>query len=72
VTADQQTMLFVGIWLAMEFAFHGLGLLSGQGQIAWQAHLGGFVTGLLLMGPLMQKPKPPSSGRQHHHLTVVD
>lgn len=72
VASDQQTLMFVGIWFMMEFAFHGLGLLSGQGQVAWQAHLGGFMAGLLLTGPLMSTNKPTTRSKRNSHLKIVD
>jgi membrane associated rhomboid family serine protease len=44
-------LLFVGVWIGLNALF-GLGSLSigqGEGQeIAWQAHVGGFLAGLLL------------------------
>jgi membrane associated rhomboid family serine protease len=44
-------LLFVGVWIGLNALF-GLGSVSigqGEGQeIAWQAHLGGFLAGLLL------------------------
>jgi membrane associated rhomboid family serine protease len=44
-------LLFVGVWFGLNALF-GLGSISlGQGagqEIAWQAHVGGFVAGLLL------------------------
>jgi len=47
---DPRFLLFVGTWLGLNALF-GLGTLAiaGEGQeIAWQAHIGGFVAGLLL------------------------
>jgi membrane associated rhomboid family serine protease len=48
---DPRFLMFVGVWLGLNALF-GLGTISigseeGQ-QIAWQAHIGGFVAGLLL------------------------
>jgi membrane associated rhomboid family serine protease len=42
-------ILFVGVWLGLNLLF-GTGLvpIAGEGvQIAWEAHVGGFVFGLL-------------------------
>lgn len=45
---NRQVMVFLIIWLAINFIF-GLGgaSLDNGAQIAWQAHLGGFAAGLL-------------------------
>lgn len=46
----RRALLFLGVWFAVNFLF-GIagGSLLGEGtQIAWQAHVGGFVAGLLL------------------------
>lgn len=45
-----QILLFLGIWLVINFFFGTFGsALVGDGQtVAWQAHLGGFLAGLLL------------------------
>ncbi|NVK34017.1 MAG: rhomboid family intramembrane serine protease [Rhodobacteraceae bacterium] len=47
--AEKQTLTFIVIWGVMN-VFAGLGLGSGGGatNIAWQAHIGGFLAGLLL------------------------
>jgi len=47
---DMRFLLFLGVWIGLNALF-GLGTVSfgEQGQdIAWQAHIGGFVAGLLL------------------------
>jgi len=45
-------LLFSAVWFATNFIFGLTGFGAGGGilQIAWQAHVGGFVTGLLLSG----------------------
>jgi membrane associated rhomboid family serine protease len=49
---DPRLLLFLVVWMGLNALF-GLGAVSfgeqGQ-QIAWQAHIGGFVAGLLLFG----------------------
>jgi membrane associated rhomboid family serine protease len=51
-------MLFAGLW----FLFQALGAVAdwstplASGGIAWWAHIGGFIAGLILAGPL----RPPS------------
>ena len=47
---DPRFLIFLGVWIGLNAIF-GLGSVSmvGEGQeIAWQAHIGGFVAGLLL------------------------
>ena len=46
---DRATMLGVGLWLAANLIF-GLGLADffQSGEIAWEAHVGGFLFGFLL------------------------
>jgi membrane associated rhomboid family serine protease len=49
---DPRLLLFLTVWMGLNALF-GLGAVSfgeqGQ-QIAWQAHIGGFLAGLLLFG----------------------
>lgn len=64
VLSDRRAVLFLGVWLVTNFAF-GLGagpLGIADAAIAWQAHLGGFLAGLLLF-PLFdpRQPRPASS-----------
>jgi membrane associated rhomboid family serine protease len=43
-------LIFLGVWFVVNLGF-GLGTLPGDfggGSIAWQAHIGGFIAGLLL------------------------
>jgi membrane associated rhomboid family serine protease len=47
---NRQVLIFLGVWLLVNLGF-GLGTLPGEfgsGTIAWQAHIGGFIAGLLL------------------------
>jgi len=48
-----QVLVFSALWVAINLVFGLAGLsLGGEVQpIAWQAHLGGYFTGLLLAGP---------------------
>jgi membrane associated rhomboid family serine protease len=52
VFRDRRVVMFVAVWFVVNFAF---GLLSGplhitDATIAWEAHVGGFLGGLLLFG----------------------
>lgn len=71
---NQQAMMFLGIWLVLNLVF---GLMGGGGQIAWEAHLGGFVSGLLVfpyLDPFSRPPKRPKKDppkKQPDHLKVI-
>lgn len=42
------TVAFLGIWMAINIATGVFGLVPGvEGQIAWEAHIGGFLAGFL-------------------------
>ena len=61
---DRRTLIFVGVWIGLNFLF-GATALSGAlgvaGQVAWEAHLGGFLMGLLIFG-LFDPPRWSPSG----------
>jgi membrane associated rhomboid family serine protease len=46
---NRQVLIFTGIWFFMNIAF-GLGSIPilGENSVAWEAHIGGFIAGLLL------------------------
>lgn len=49
---DPRVLAFVAVWFAMNI-FFGLGafpISGGEQAVAWQAHIGGFIAGLLLFG----------------------
>jgi len=57
VFTDRRAVIFIGIWLATNFVF-GAGaqtLGATEGPVAWIAHVGGFVAGLVLF-PLFDRP----------------
>jgi membrane associated rhomboid family serine protease len=60
---SRQILVFSAIWAAINLltALTGLGVGGESGLIAWQAHLGGFLAGLLLCGPL-DRLRPRSVG----------
>lgn len=47
---NRSALTFIGIWFAMNliFGLSNVGLDGDGSQIAWEAHLGGFLAGLLL------------------------
>lgn len=47
---------FVILWVAVSFAFGGMGA-PGGGTVAWAAHIGGFLAGFLLLKPVMRYMK---------------
>ncbi len=78
--SNQQAMMFLGIWLALNLIFGLTSIGSGGGTIAWEAHLGGFVVGLLAFPyfdpysrtPRKPKPpKPPEPKNRPDHLRVI-
>lgn len=51
--SDKRAMIFIVVWLALNFLFGPTGLSAAFGSdapIAWEAHMGGFLAGLLLFG----------------------
>lgn len=65
-------MFFLGIWLAINLLF-GLGTVSfGSGDIAWEAHIGGFAAGLLGFDLFdSRRRQPPSRPSRPSHLRPV-
>lgn len=59
VLRDPQVLVFLGVWFLINLGF-GLGTLDdlvGNGTVAWEAHIGGFLAGLLLF-PLFDPVRP--------------
>ena len=49
--SDPRIITVIGIWIIVNYIFAVTGTeLTGGGSIAWQAHLGGFLAGLFLIG----------------------
>jgi len=47
----RQVLVFLGVWLAINFAAGaGLDVSGAAGSVAWEAHIGGMVAGLLAIG----------------------
>jgi membrane associated rhomboid family serine protease len=52
---DRRALIFVVIWLGITLLSGAQGYINDDGlRIAWQAHLGGFVTGLIVYALMMQ------------------
>jgi membrane associated rhomboid family serine protease len=51
---NRSAIIFIAIWLSVDMISAGSGLMT-DARIAWEAHLGGFLTGLLLFGFLDPK-----------------
>lgn len=49
---DRRVIVLFVLWFALNFLFGqgGFGALTGGHPVAWEAHVGGFVAGLLLFG----------------------
>jgi membrane associated rhomboid family serine protease len=65
---NPRVVAFVGVWFALNLLF-GLGSLSiaGAGQaVAWEAHVGGFLAGLLLFSAFDPTPPAPDHDSTLH------
>lgn len=63
--ADRRVLIFVGVWIGLNFLFGATALSGALGvtaQVAWEAHLGGFLAGLLLFGLFDPIRYSPSGG----------
>jgi membrane associated rhomboid family serine protease len=60
IFADRRARIFLGIWLATNFIFGALAQTLGLSDmpVAWVAHLGGFLAGLLLFGLFDRAQRP--------------
>jgi len=61
-TVNIPAFLYLGIWFATQF-FSGVAALGQvtMGGVAWWAHIGGFLFGVLLFKPFLVRRKEPSS-----------
>jgi membrane associated rhomboid family serine protease len=50
---SRQILTFSASWAVLNvvFGLAGAGILGADGPLAWEAHLGGYLAGLLLAGP---------------------
>ncbi|HET9176620.1 MAG TPA: rhomboid family intramembrane serine protease, partial [Pseudolabrys sp.] len=71
VLSDMRVMLFVAVWFGINILF-GLGSFPITGEehpVAWQAHIGGFLAGLLLFfwfDPSPERPPSEDSAATRH------
>jgi membrane associated rhomboid family serine protease len=70
-----RVLAFLGVWFALNILL-GTGVLTPEGSsVAWQAHIGGFLAGLLLFDFFdpVKPPAPPKSPRRTHlHVVPKD
>lgn len=62
---DRRVLIFVGVWIGLNFLFGATplsGALGMTAQVAWEAHLGGFLMGLLVFGLFDPLRWSPSGG----------
>lgn len=63
--SDRRVLIFVGVWIGLNFLFGATPLSGALGitaQVAWEAHLGGFLTGLFVFGLFDPLRWSPSGG----------
>jgi membrane associated rhomboid family serine protease len=63
VLSDMRVMLFLAVWFGINILF-GLGsfpIIGEEHPVAWQAHIGGFLAGLLLFSWFDPSPQLPPS-----------
>jgi membrane associated rhomboid family serine protease len=48
--------LFIAVWVGITIFFGFAGMPGAEGNIAWTAHVGGFVIGLLLFNAIVREP----------------
>ena len=73
VLRNPQVLIFLVVWFGINLLFGASSLpLNGMGvseTVAWQAHIGGFVGGLLLFSwfdPATGVPQPDDIGAARH------
>ena len=58
-TAQIPALVFIGLWFAIQF-LSGIGSLgaASMGGVAWWAHVGGFLLGVLIAQLYRRSPRP--------------
>ncbi|MBX3447620.1 MAG: rhomboid family intramembrane serine protease [Parvibaculaceae bacterium] len=63
--SNRRVLIFVGVWIGLNFLFGATALSGALGvtsQVAWEAHLGGFLMGLFAFGLFDPLRWSPSGG----------
>ena len=66
-TIELPALIVLGSWFVVQF-FSALYASSSGGGIAWYAHVGGFVAGMVLIGLFKRSGVPYGGGRRAHSL----
>ena len=63
VFRSRAAVTFLAVWMVVNLVMGlGVGVPGGDGRIAWEAHIGGFLAGFLLVRPFDRAP-PPAQAR---------
>jgi membrane associated rhomboid family serine protease len=65
-TVEIPAMIVLGLWFVLQFLNVLIAGGSGGG-VAWHAHVGGFVSGILLIGLFKRRDVPFGGGRGVHY-----
>ncbi|MEZ5979355.1 MAG: rhomboid family intramembrane serine protease [Planctomycetota bacterium] len=69
---DWPAATYLLLWFALQVVSGGFSLVAGEqvGGVAWWAHVGGFVGGILVLRPFLSPPRhwapPPDYGARHY------
>lgn len=66
-TIEIPAMLVLGFWFILQF-LNALISSGAGGGVAWYAHVGGFIAGILLIGPFKRRNVPFWGRRRHNYL----
>lgn len=69
---DPRVLVFLAVWFGLNLLFgaSSLSLADGEQSVAWQAHIGGFLTGLLLFpifDPVARRPRGDAGAEAARH-----